>query len=257
MQLSFDFYYDVEFELYAEKKNLSHFITKFFLLLPESILILDTSLKMITGYYENGTIVTDRKKILLKYLKKNLIFDILSYFPILMQGFYKDVIFNVHASYGIIMKFFQLLVFCKLKRIYAMIQNFEQIIVLNGEHDYLLSLLKVCLKLVFTAHINACVWHAVAYNNNMDDTTWLDSSGLRGLSWTTKYWNSLFWATAAMCTMGYGEKISPQNNTELFTGFCILLVSSFALGFTINSMKEIFDQMSKNEKELKSFFFNC
>lgn len=251
MQLSFDFYYDIEFEQYAEKKHLSHSLTKMVLILPESILILDTTLKMITGYYENGFVVMDRKKIFYKYLKKNLIYDILSYCPILFQGFYKEVIFNNSHSYGVILKCLQLLVFCKLKRIRTMIQNFEQIIVLNGEHDYILSFFKVCLKIVFTAHINACVWHAVAYNNHMDDSTWLDSSGLRGASWTTKYWNSLYWATSVMVTSGYGEKVSPQNHTELFTGVCILLVSSFAFGFTLNSMKEIFDQISKNESEFK------
>ena len=255
MQLSFDFYYDVEFEHYAEKKDWSHSLTKMIELLPEAILILDTSLKMITGYYENGLIVMDRKKIFVKYLKKNLIFDILSYCPILIQGFYKDVIFNISASYGVILKAIQLLVFCKMKRIHTMIQNFEQIIVLNGEHDYILSLIKVCWKIVFMAHINACVWHAVAYNNSTDEVTWLISSNLIGSNWAVKYWHSLYWATSAMVTIGYGEKISPQNNTELFAGVCILLVSAFMFGFTLNSMRQIFNQMSKNEDEFK-FFFN-
>ena len=255
MQLSFDFYYDVEFELYAEKKNISHSVVKMVLLLPEAILILDSSLKMITGYYENGMIVMDRKKIFLKYLKKNLIFDILSYCPILIQGFYKDVIFNISASYGVILKAIQLLVFCKMKRIHTMIQNFEQITALNGEHDYILSLIKVCWKIIFTAHINACVWHAVAYNSSMDEVTWLDYSGLRGVNWAIKYWYSLYWSTSVLVTIGYGEKISPQNNTELFFGVCILLVSAFMFGFTLNSMKQIFDQMSKNENEFKFFKF--
>lgn len=251
MQLSFDFYYDLEFELYTAEKGWSHSLTKALLVLPEAILITDSTLKMITGYYENGMIVMDRKKIFLKYLLKNLIFDILSYCPILIQGFYKEVIFELSSSYGVVMKAMQLLVFCKLKRIHTMIQNLEQIILLNGEHDYILSLVKVCWKIVFGAHVNACVWHAVAYYNNMNDFTWLDYSDLKGASWVTKYWTSLYWATSSMVTIGYGEKVSPQNNTELFTGVCILLVSSLIFGFTLNSMKQIFDQMSKNENEFK------
>ena len=255
MQLSFDFYYDVEFELYTTEKGWSPMLTKAILVLPEAILILDSSLKMITWYYENGMIVMDRKKILFKYLLKNLIFDILSYTPILIQGFYRDVIIQLSMSYGVILKVMQLLVFCKLKRIHTMIQNLEEIIVLNGEHDYILSLVKVCWRIVFGAHVNACVWHAVAYYNNVDNITWLDYANLRGASWVVKYWNSLYWATSVMVTIGYGEKVSPQNNIELFIGVCILLVSALIFGFTLNSMKQIFDHMSKNENEFKFFFF--
>ena len=54
-----------------------------------------------------------------------------------------------------------------------------------------------------------------------------------------------------MVTIGYGEKVSPQNFVELFTGVVILLISSFMFGFTLNSMKQIFDQMSKTETEFK------
>ena len=251
MQLSFDFYYDVEFETFSEHQGWSHSLTKAILVLPEAILILDSSLKMITGYYENGLIVMDRKKILLKYLLKNLIFDVLSYCPILIQGFYKEVIFSLSSKYGVVLKAMQLLVFCKMKRIHTMIQNLEQIILLNGEHDYIVSLFKICWKIIFAAHVNACVWHAVAYYNNVNDYTWLDYANLRGTGWVLKYWNSLYWATSAMVTIGYGEKVSPQNFVELFTGVVILLISSFMFGFTLNSMKQIFDQMSKTETEFK------
>lgn len=251
MQLSFDIYYDDQFTKYAHSKHYSPEVTHFILAIPEVIMICDTCLKFITGYYENGIIILSKSKIIKKYLKKGLIFDILSYCPILIQGFYRDLVFN-NSQAGILLKSLQLLVFCKMKRINALIRNLEDVIALNGKHDYLLSLVRVCFRIVFVAHINACVWHALAYYNS-DEYTWLLAGKLIDASWVSRYWNSLYWAVSVMVTMGVSEKMDPQNNVELFFGVAILLVSAFIFGYTLNSMRQIFDLMSKNETEFKYF----
>ena len=253
MQLSFDIYYDDQFEKYAHSKHYSKSAIDFILMIPEAIMITDTCLKFITGYYENGIIITDKEKIVHKYLKKGLIFDILSYCPILIQGFYKDLVFN-NASAGLLLKGLQLLVFCKMKRINTLIRNFEDVIVLNGKHDYLLNLVRICFKIVFVAHINACVWHSIAYYND-DNYNWLLAGKLIDATWVSKYWNSLYWAVSVMVTMGVGDKMTPQNNIELFVEVVIILVSAFIFGYTLNSMRQIFDLMSKNEAEFKFFIF--
>jgi len=249
MQLSFDIYYDDQFELYALSKNYSPQVIQFILMIPEAIMITDTMLKFITGYYENGVIILSKKCIIKKYLKKGLIFDILSYCPILIQGFYKNKVFN-NSSVGFLLKGLQLLVFCKMKRINTLLRNFEDVIVLNGKHDYLLNLVRVCFRIVFVAHINACVWHSIAYYND-GSYTWLLAGKLINENWVTKYWNSLYWAVSVMVTLGVSEKMSPQNNYELFFGVFIILVSAFIFGYTLNSMRQIFDLMSKNESEFK------
>ena len=254
MQLSFDIYYDEQFELYAHSKHYTPTAIQFILMIPEVIMITDTMLKFITGYYENGVIILSKEKIIKKYLKKGLIFDILSYCPILIQGFYKDKVFN-NSSTGLLLKGLQLLVFCKMKRINALLRNFEDVIVINGKHDYLLNLVRVCFRIVFVAHINACIWHSIAYYND-GEYTWLLAGKLIDATWVSRYWNSLYWAVSVMVTLGVADKMSPQNNVELFFGVAILLVSAFIFGYTLNSMKQIFDLMSKNESEFKFFFFN-
>ena len=249
LQISFDIYYDDQFEKYASSKGYSEHIISFILLIPEIIMITDTTLKFITGYYENGIIIMSKEKIIKKYLKKGLIFDILSYCPILIQGFYKDKVFT-NSSTGLLLKSLQLLVFCKMKRINTLLRNFEDVIVLNGKHDYLLNLVRVCFRIVFVAHINACVWHGIAYYND-SEYNWLLASELIDANWVSKYWNSLYWAVSVMVTMGVGDQMSPKNNVELFFGVAILLVSAFIFGYTLNSMRQIFDLMSRNETEFK------
>lgn len=261
VQISFDIFYDEQFTMLMDDKNVSLTITHFILMIPEAIMITDTVLKLITGYYDQGIIIMCKEKIIKKYLKKGLIYDILSYCPILMQSFYKNDLFNSNGTFGLILKFLQLLVFCKLKRINTLLRNFEDVIVLNGKHDYLLNLVRISFRIVFVAHLNACVWHAIAYYNS-DINNWLVYADLQDASWVVKYWNSMYWAVSAMVTVGFGgEKVSPQNNLELMVGVVILLISAYIFGYTLNSMKQIFDLMSKNENEFKyiiifSLFFN-
>lgn len=251
LQISFDIYYDEQFTILMDSKEISPAVTHFLLTIPEIILVIDTVLKFITGYYEQGVIIMSKKKIIIKYLKKGLLFDILAYCPILIQAFYKDSIFKSNGDLGLILKFLQLLVFCKLTRINVLLRNFEEIIFLNGKHDYLLNLLRISFKIFFVAHVNSCVWHACAYYNSVSTSTWLTYAQLKDGSWVEKYWTSMYWAVSSMVTTGFGEKVSPQNTMELAVGVGILFVSAFAFGFALNAMGQILEAMSKNENEFK------
>ncbi len=66
-----------------------------------------------------------------------------------------------------------------------------------------------------------------------------------------RYFYSMFWSVSVLVTIGFGEKVSPQNETELVVGTFICLVSALFFGYTINAMREIFNLMNKNEKQYK------
>ena len=209
---------------------------------------MDTFLKFFTGYYENGIVITEKTHIIKHYVKKGLILDLLSYCPILAQTI-------LHQT-GLTTQLLQFLVFCKLKRVKIIIQNFQEMISFNGKHDYILSLIILTFKIIFFCHLNACIWHSVAYYFPSDDhQNWIDFCGIRNLVWTSQYYYSLFWSISVLVTVGFGEKIRPQNDTELIVSSAILLISALFFGYTINAMREIFDDMAKNEKNYKFFNF--
>ena len=243
LQLSFDFSYEVELDDIMEKFALNEHLMGFLRFIPELLLIIDTLLKFMTGYYENGLVITDKRHIIKHYLKSGFMFDLLSYCPILIQSMLHDQ--------GIGLKILQLLVFCKMKRIQIIMNNFKEMISLNGKNDYILSLIILIVTIVFFCHINACIWHLVAYYNTSN--TWLDYSHTRTLLWTTRYYYALFWSISVVVTIGFGEKVSPQNNIELIVGSAIFLISALFFGYTINAMREIFDEMSKHEKQYKFY----
>ena len=246
LQLSFDFYYD---ELILERLEINNFnpnISKLIVFLPELLLILDSLLKFITGYYQNGVVITNKKKIFLHYLKKGFIFDILSYSPIIAQTFLKGSMIG-----GVLLKFFQLLMFFKIKRVQIIMTNFQVIISLNGKHDHILNLINLIYQIIFYTHIMACVWHGVAfYYQDEGVLTWLDFNNLRETDWFRRYLFALYWAVSVMVTVS-NEFLTPHNNLEMGIGVFILLISSLFFGFTLNSMREIFELMGKSEKDYK------
>ena len=244
LQLSFKFNYEEEIQSFLISNNFNVSVVSFTIFIPEVLLILDTLLKFITGYYDNGIVIIDTSKIMKHYIKKGLIFDILSYCPILAQSILQNNSIGLHIL--------QLLLFCKLKRVQIIMHNFQQMISLNGKNDYILSLVILTFHIIFFCHINACIWHSVAFyypSNNVK--TWLDYSGIKDYDWVRKYYYSLYWSVSVMVTIGFGEKVSPQNNAELLVGVLIFLSSALFFGYNINRMREIFYDMVKNEKEYK------
>ena len=252
LQISFDIFYDDEFEIYLATYNINHYLAKFIVMIPDIFLIIDTMLKFITGFYEDGGIVVDKSRICKHYLKKGLIFDILSYFPVIIQGILREEFEIYFPNHQFMIKCFQILMVFKLKRVKIAISNFEEIIVSKGGHDFILTVFRLMFVILFLNHMNACIWHACAYfNPNNDSNTWLNASNLYGEYWLVKYIYSLYWAISMFSTNGYENKISPQNNLEIFFGGLIMIVSVLIFGYSINSMKQILDMMSKEENEYK------
>ena len=254
MQLSFDIFYDDELEKVFHSMHMSPNLAKFVVLVPDIVLIFDTLLKFITGFYENGIVVVNKSHIFSHYIHKGLLFDILSYFPVLIQGILRPGFPEYFENHPLIIKELQFLMFFKLKRVRIAISNFEEIITSKGGHDFLLSAFRLIYVILFVTHLNACLWHASAYYNPEPLTkTWLDESNLKTEYWLIKYVYSYYWAISLMTTVGYGERISSQNCLEIFFGTVILIISVFLFGFFLNSLKLILDHMAKQENDYKYF----
>ena len=178
-----------------------------------------------------------------------MIYDILSYLPLVLQIALKDVFVSTNTE--IILKVFQFFMYAKAKRIHTIINTFEEIISLKGKRDHIISILRLGFWIFFICHINACFWHGIAYFQKEDVVTWLVTSNLKESGNPAKYLHSLYWAVSVMVTMGYSDRISPQNDTETLIAIIILLVSAILYGYSMNMIREIFDEISKNHREHK------
>ena len=231
--------------------ELNHSLSVFLTGIPDLFLIIDTLLKFVTGFYEDGIIIVKKRKIAAHYFKKGLIFDLFSYFPVIVQGILRKNYPIYFEDHDFAIKIAQLLMFFKFKRVNIAFSNFEEIIASHGRHDNILKIFRLIFVIFFITHINACIWHGAAYFfPDKDVITWLAESNLKEEYWLIKYLHSFFWAISMMATITY-NKISPQNNFELFVASFIVVISVFLFWFSINSMKQILDVMTKEENDYK------
>ena len=248
MQISFGFFYDEEFASFCEKLEISSYLSNFLILLPEVVLIIDTILKFFTGFYVNGIIIEDRKKILHHYIKTGIIFDIIAYFPVLFQGILK---LQFSSTNHTIIKLLQLMMFCKLKRVSTALSNFEEMIASKGKHDYVLSSVRLILNLLFIAHLNACAWHAIAYFNTISETNWMKAIDILSFEWNLKYLICMYWSVGLLLNSFSQYNIAPQNQIEYIYLIFILVAAIWLFGFIIQGIREILEIKSKKSKEYK------
>ena len=250
LQLCFDIFYDDEIEALFEEIQLNHHLSVFIVSIPDILLIIDTLLKFITGFYEDGVVIVEKPKIFKHYLKKGLIFDILSYFPVIIQGIMRKNYPGLFGNHGFSIKICQLLMFFKIKRVKVALLNFEEIITSHGGHDYILKIFRLIFVIFFITHLNACMWHGAAYfYPDKNAKTWLDFDFLKEEYWLVKYLHSLYWSLS-MATLNRND-VLPQNNFETIISMVIIVISLFLFGYTINSMHIIHNLITKQMNENK------
>lgn len=248
MQLSFNFFYEKELEKTFQQQNLSKSVIKFIIFLPEAILIVDTLLKFISGFYENGIIVTQKSLIIKHYLKKGLFFDLLAYLPVILHGFLLNFFDNN------LLKLVQMFMFCKLKRVAVALSTFQEIISSKGRDDYILNALRLILTILFVTHLNACAWHAVAYFTYQKEN-WLAFNDLLLAPWPKRYYISFFWSLALYGGIGFGDRIVPQNYIEYTLGGILILISTFLSGYSLYSIFNLLNAAQKEDKEYRFSFY--
>lgn len=247
LQICFDIFYELEFLKFSRVHNIPEILAILLAKIPATILFIDSILKLITGYFENGKIILDKDKIIRNYTKNELKYDLLAYFPIFLQSI-TIITSNFSPSntlFSYALKGIECLIFCKLKSLNSLLRNFENAMSIYGIPDHYLSLLRTTVRIVFGSHIGACIWHAVAIFRISSAYTWLHNSNYIDEDWMTRYYHSIYWAIA------FKAKAYPQGDIELFVGSAVTLALSINYGFNLGFIGKIVDAMTRDEKSFK------
>ena len=97
--------------------------------------------------------------------------------------------------------------------------------------------------MLFVAHWLACIWHFIGDQENLAGSfNWLIKNGIDQSDWYTKYIASIYWATATMTTVGYGD-IVPVTTVEKIFGMIVMLLACCIFAYIMNSIGGIFVTM--------------
>ncbi|EAR83914.2 cation channel family protein (macronuclear) [Tetrahymena thermophila SB210] len=196
---------------------------------------LDTIMNFNSAYFSKGLIITDRKKIIKNYMKKNFFIDL---FTLLAFSF---------SQFSYI--YFEAGILIKILKLAPIMENFEEILNLRQRGQAILSLLKLIIFILMVTHILGCSFFLLARLEEQyftNTTNWIDSKGSWDKEWYDQYILSLYWAVVTMITVGYGDVV-PQNTWERLFCIIVMLISCGVFGYGINQIGRILEELSKKD----------
>jgi hypothetical protein len=138
------------------------------------------------------------------------------------------------------------LYFVKYPIFQHLIQNFEEIINFDEKVEAFVSLLKLFIKMLFFAHLVACLWYYIGISGDEDGINWLSAKGFSHKSTFFQYIVSLYWAITTISTTGYGD-ITAQNEDEFIFCLLVMIMGSIFFGYSITYIGKVFDKFQKDQ----------
>ena len=209
---------------------------------------LDMLLKVNSGFFEEGSIIIDRKRIWKKYLRTDLPYDLLCFTSLIALLHFK--FFNLMNGN---VNFIQVLYFVKVPIFSQLLENFEEIINFDEKLEAFLALLKHFVKMLFFSHCTACIWFYMGYHTSEDDGTWLSEKGYTNKPIFFQYLVSLYWAITTISTTGYGD-VTAQNEREFVFCMLVMILGSIFFGYSLTYIGVVFDKLNQDQQRKKYYF---
>jgi len=222
-----------------------------------------------TGFFvhQEEIYISDPWKIGKKYLLTFFVPDFLSCIPLELLI---EAISGGSGSAGRsfkLMKFVRLVRLMKLMRL-AKLQRF-----MAAMEDYLdlnpliIRMVKLMTKIVFLAHLLACMWHFIALpvcHEDQDNSlgpcgpaaedppvpNWIRTFGVDNLNLTSRYIASFHFVTATMMAVGYGDIFATNTVERVLTVF-MQLSGATAFGFILSAVTTLLDAANPRDTEHK------
>ena len=205
------------------------------------LLPIDVFLKINCGFFEAGAPIKDRKIIIRKYQKTDLPYDLINFLTLMINVQFETFILNLRWAHLI-----QLLYFVKLPIFQNLIENFEEIINFDEKVEAFVSILKLFTKMLFFAHLTACLWYYIGSSGFNIESNWLEAKTLNDKDIFFKYLVSLYWAITTISTTGYGD-ITAQNEAEFVFCLFVMIMGSIFFGYSLTYMGVVFDKLQKEQ----------
>lgn len=208
------------------------------------IFITDMFVQLNTFYFQYGSEVKNRRKMIKNYTKTRFFPDLLS-----LIGFLPEF-FDLHPA----LKFF---FFIKIYSVAVIHEKFMNRLQLSRKLRGIKSLIVLFLIILLISHLIACIWSFVSnpefdYNNSHE--TWIKAKKIVDKEWYVTYLYSFYWSIITVMTVGYGD-ITPQNEIETITAFTSILFGCMVFAYSINKIGSIIQDINSDKYNFKYFFF--
>lgn len=217
------------------------------------LFLIDFIINFLTAYYDaHNNLVTDRKAIIIKYVKTWMIIDFLSWFPIDL------IINNQTASTKSISKYIRIPKIYRLFRLSRLLKllksHFNEELMYKIQETLSLNsnsmrLYKSCLSILVFVHIFSCFWYLAASLNDFSPETWVFRYGYLDHDVFSLYITCVYWAVATLSTTGYGD-IVPLTVVEKVLCLVWMGCGLYFFSFVISSLNSMLSSVDLKENAL-------
>ncbi|KAL4443080.1 hypothetical protein ABPG74_002147 [Tetrahymena malaccensis] len=209
--------------------------------------LVDIFIQLNTGVFDKGTIITDRQELANRYIKNNLLLDLITAVTLFAKEFGLP-------------KFINIFILCKIPTFQRILDEIQEANLSKSNVTFknVLKLTRLVIELLFIAHIYACIFLLInsleLYYNSTQ--TWMTTyttylkKDINTLTWHYKYMMSFYLCMTTMTTVGYGD-ITPQNQIETIFYIFSLMTLCGVFAYSFNLVGVIVQEMNKKNKEFK------
>lgn len=208
------------------------------------------------GYYAKGVVVTNKSKIIHRYMHYEFYLDVISTIAIILQ-----VSFHDRYSFLVWVPF---LFYLKIHYIYQMNKFIEIKLQLMRKGKAAYQIFRLIIEILFICHLFSCLFYgAGCYEVDVrkNSESWLLESSLANniyeLPQSTQYLYAFYWAVTTMLTVGYGD-VTAKNPTEVLVSVVTMLFACVIFGILVSTFSGIFADYNKNKTafETKMYTIN-
>lgn len=217
-----------------------------------SIYFIDFIINCNTGFRTNsGTVIANRKKILIHYMKSWMIIDIIAFLPF-------EILFSTERTINPlfklvritrlykVLKITKLVKWIKIKNNYGMMMKLQDIF---GIKHSVLQMMVTCFSILLCIHIISCLWCFSATLDDYGPNSWVYRSGHQDKDSFSIYLGSFYWSFTTFSTVGYGDITAGTDLERIISIFWMICSLNF-LGFTISTLSSFVNGIDTHDKIL-------